>query len=478
MLYQINTRVWIRRFGPKATLADVPETYWRQLAKAGIRQVWLMGVWQNAPEAAQRYALVPGLREEYSHALPDWSAEADVIGSPYAIDCYELLPSLGPPEALALTRARLHELGMKLILDFVPNHFHAETRWLALRPEVFLEVSAEWRSADSATFYESAALPGRAFAHGKDPNFAAWQDTIQVDYSHPAAHHFMREQLLAVAAQCDGLRCDMAMLPLNEVFARTWGFALPARPALPEFWPGAIEAVKELYPGFVFIAEVYWDMEWNLQQQGFDYTYDKRLLDRLKQGQPEPLHLHLNAELPFQLRSVRFLENHDEERISGRLSQPQAQAAAVIAYTIPGLSFFHDGQWEGRRVRLPVQLGRAPEEAGCSCVWQAQAEPGVVCACAHAFYRRLLALISEPVQQQGHWTQLPGRGLLAWHWQHPPTGAERLVAVNYQPTPLRAPWPGQRGRWRERFSGQEWVIDDENDARTWYPYQYAVLDVG
>jgi hypothetical protein len=51
------------------------------------------------------------------------------------------------------------------------------------------------------------------------------------------------------------------------------------------------------------------------------------------------------------------------------------------------------------------------------------------------------------------------------------------VAVNYQPTPLRAPWPGQRGRWRERFSGQEWVIDDENDARTWYPYQYAVLDM-
>ena len=88
----------------------------------------------------------------------------------------------------------------------------------------------------------------------------------------------MTGALAQIAGLCDGVRCDMAMLLLPEVFERTWG--IQAGP----FWPRAIDAVRQRHPGFLFMAEVYWDLEWTLQQQGFDYTYDKRLYDRLRDG--------------------------------------------------------------------------------------------------------------------------------------------------------------------------------------------------
>ena len=98
------------------------------------------------------------------------------------------------------------------------------------------------------------------------------------------------------------------MLVLPEVFERTWGIAASA------FWPWATADVRATVPGFLFLAEVYWDLEWTLQQQGFDYTYDKRLYDRLEEGHARPVREHLSAGLDFQDHLVRFLENHDEPR--------------------------------------------------------------------------------------------------------------------------------------------------------------------
>jgi hypothetical protein len=83
----------------------------------------------------------------------------------------------------------------------------------------------------------------------------------------------------------------MAMLILPDVFERTWG-----RKAL-EFWPIVTKAVREHVPDFCFMAEVYWDMEWTLQQQGFDYAYDKRLYDRLREGNVPSIRGHFHAGL-------------------------------------------------------------------------------------------------------------------------------------------------------------------------------------
>lgn len=482
-LYQINTRVWRHRFGPDTQLLDVPQTYWHWLADEGVDYVWLMGVWRTVKEAVPRYALVDGLRQEYGHALPDWT-ETDVIGSPYAIDRYELAPELGTIDTLPVLRQRLQQAGLKLILDFVPNHFHAETSYLEERPEVFLQVDEQAVAADPSTFYSHA---DGHWAHGKDPNYAAWADTVQVDYAKAEARAFMEAQLLHIAQYCDGVRCDMAMLLLNDVFERTWGHRLAEDVPKEEFWPGATALVREKYPDFLFIAEVYWDLEWTLQEQGFDYTYDKRLLDRLMAGDPTSIRHHLEADHGFQQRSMRFLENHDEPRSAWRLDTRQLQAMAIATYTLPGLRFFYDGQWEGRRQRLPVQLGREQVENPCECPWAREWDlsddpPGIrpVCACMFRFYEKLRTLLREPILREGEWQLLPPhsevalRRLLAWTITH---GQERmLILINWSGEPLTTDWPVQDWETATSWLGGNGYQQEE--LLVMYPFQHLVLRLG
>src|SRR5262249_27693300 len=128
------------------------------------------------------------------------------------------------------------------------------------------------------------------------------------------------------------------------------------------FWPKAIRRVREQVPNFTFMAEVYWDMEWRLQQQGFDYTYDKRLYDRLRERHARPVREHFHAGLDYQDKLARFLENHDEPRAASTFPPGIHEAAAVITFLSPGLRFFHQGQFQGRKKRISPHLGRAPDE--------------------------------------------------------------------------------------------------------------------
>ena len=195
-------------------------------------------------------------------------------------------------------------------------------------------------------------------AYGRDPYFDGWPDTLQLNYGNPELQQAMIGELERIAGQCDGVRCDMAMLVLPEVFERTWG--IPAQP----FWPTATQRVRDRVPGFCFMAEVYWDLEWELQQQGFDYTYDKRLYDRLREGHARPVREHFRADLDFQNNSARFLENHDEPRAAATFPPEVHEAAAVITFLSPGLRFFHQGQFEGRTKRISPHLVRGSGGAG------------------------------------------------------------------------------------------------------------------
>ena len=114
----------------------------------------------------------------------------------------------------------------------------------------------------------------------------------------------------------------MAMLMTNEVFARTWGERAGPAPQA-EYWPTLIERTKAVHPDFLFIAEAYWDMEWTLQQQGFDLCYDKRLYDRLAHESAESVRGHLQADSGYQERLLRFIENHDEPRAAATFEPAQ-----------------------------------------------------------------------------------------------------------------------------------------------------------
>ena len=164
----------------------------------------------------------------------------------------------------------------------------------------------------------------------------------------------------ASPTQCDGVRCDMAMLMLNDVFERTWGERGGAAAGRRVLADRDRAPCKSGHPDFVFIAEAYWDLEWELQQQGFDYCYDKRLYDRLVARRRRGC-----ARAPDRRRRVPAAARplHREPRraaCGGRRSRAEkARAAAVTALTQTGARLVHEGQLEGR-TRAAAGLPRPP----------------------------------------------------------------------------------------------------------------------
>lgn len=153
----------------------------------------------------------------------------------------------------------------------------------------------------------------------------------------------------------------MAMLVLEDVFARTWDRLPCPAPAPGEFWAEAIPAVRA--PDFLFLAEAYWDLEERLQSLGFDYVYDKRVTDYLMGRDSAGLQLLLQGRTPeFLRRSVHFLENHDEPRVADRLTLEEHRAAALLVMGLPGMALLHDGQLSGARLRASIHLNRRRHE--------------------------------------------------------------------------------------------------------------------
>jgi len=429
-IYEINTRVWIKRFDSvpkKAQLKDVQLSYWKDIASLGIEYVWLMGVWQTCNSTIDRCCFEDYLKKSYSKALKDWKYE-DVGGSPYSINDYQINPDLGTEDDLLNLKTDLNKIGLKLILDFIPNHFSAGSSLINTNPEIFLKVSSETFRNEPHTFFQPRIDRNEFFAHGRDPFFPAWQDTVQVNICCFKAREFLKSTLLKLTRLCDGVRCDMAMLVLDNVFKNTWAGVLDERfskNTSSEFWNDTIALIKKERSDFLFIAEAYWELEWQLQQLGFDYTYDKRLTDRLKYSKARDIEDHLKSDLTFQKKSIRFLENHDEERIISILSKDKSKAAAIIVSTLQGMRFYNDGQFEGKRVKLPVQLTREPLEK--------------VNTEMQAFYYKLLKICSTEIFKVGTWKLLKPvlswdnnftyQNILAWEWQL--RDERRIVAINY-----------------------------------------------
>ena len=389
-LYQINTRAWIRDLsdeaGRQATLDDFPDQELERLARKGFDWVWFLGVWQTG-SASQRVSRERHeWQAEFRQVLRDFQ-EDDICGSCFAITGYTAHSDFGGNAALARLRHRVHQHGMRLLLDFVPNHTALDHPWVQKYPDFYVRGTEEKLRQQPQNYIRLESVRGsRVLAYGRDPYFAGWPDTLQLNYANPSVQEAMRLEFLNVATLCDGVRCDMAMLVLPEVFERTW--ALRAQP----FWPNAIRSVRSYKSEFLFMAEVYWDLEWTLQEQGFDYTYDKRLYDRLRDGHARPIRDHFRADIAFQRRSARFLENHDEARAAATFSPEVHRAAAVLTFLCPGLRFFHDGQFEGRTKKLPVHLARRPSEA--------------VDLSVHEFYDRLLNCVQQTAVRNGEWQLL------------------------------------------------------------------------
>ena len=386
----------------------------------GFDWVWFLSVWQTGPAAQAISRANPEWRREFAATLPDLKDE-DIAGSGFAIQSYTVHRDLGGAAALARLRQRLQQRGLKLMLDFVPNHMAPDHPWVDQHPDYFVHGSESDLARAPQNYCRVQTKTGPVvLAYGRDPYFDGWPDTLQLNYGNADLQQAMIGELTRIAGQCDGVRCDMAMLVLPEVFERTWGIRADL------FWPRAIESVHRKHPQFRFMAEVYWDLEWTMQQQGFDYAYDKRLYDRLREGHARPVREHFHAGLDYQDKLARFLENHDEPRAAATFSPDMHKAAAVITFLSPGLRFFHQGQFGGRRKRISPHLVRAPQEP--------------VDTALHEFYDDLLAVLRQPIFRDGTWSLLEcvaawegnwtSDCFVAWSWECD-DGERRVVAVNY-----------------------------------------------
>ena len=425
VIHEVDTWPWLeevgRAVGRTVTLADVPPERWDGLCLSGVDAVWLMGVWERSALARSIAISDPRNLADFRAALPDLDVDRDVTGSPYAVHRFVADERFGGRDGLAKARAALAERGVKLFLDFVPNHVAPDHPWTEANPEYFVP-----------------GTDGARYANGRDPYFPPWADTVQLNAFSMALRRAAVDTLVDIGNQCDGVRCDMAMLLLNHVFTSTWGERVGMAPP-EEYWSQVISAVRQAHPDFTFIAEAYWDLEHELQDLGFDFCYDKRLYDRLVHEDAGSIRAHLGADISYQQQLLRFIENHDEPRAAAVFPPDRERAAAVVIATLPGATMWYEGQLDGRKVRLPVFLARRPDEPSDRRLL--------------GFYERLIDRASRPgdwqlVQCDGWPDNHSADNVLGWTWTD--GASRRLVVVNFSDAPaqgrVRLPWTDLAGR--------------------------------
>lgn len=331
---------------------DINDLALTRLKEMGASHVWYTGVLRHATMTAYPQAGLP-------------ADDADVVkgraGSPYAVkDYYDVDPDLAVnkknrlEEFRALVK-RTHDHGLKVIMDFIPNHvarsYHSDAK-----PAGVVDLGAHDDNtktfAPNNNFYY---LPGYPFvvpagyqplgplkgpgedgkyqenpakATGNDvfsatPSVNDWFETVKlnygVDYKHARQPHFdpipdtwlkMRDILTYWARQdVDGFRCDMAeMVPV-------------------EFWAYVIPEIKKVKPGIIFLGEAYdaKTYETYLTKGHFDFLYDKvglydglRRLMRQEGSTDDITHVWKTESRGFGSHMLRFLENHDEQRIASK----------------------------------------------------------------------------------------------------------------------------------------------------------------
>ena len=213
-LYQINTRVWLtelsRALRRPATLDDIPDADLDRLAAMGFDWVWFLSVWQTGPAGQQVSRRNHEWRQEFEATLPDLREE-DIAGSGFAITGYTVHQALGGDAALARLRQRLRQRGLRLMLDFVPNHTGLDHPWVEEHPEYYIPgTELDLAQAPQNYTWARRTRGDVLLAHGRDPYFPGWPDTLQLNYGNPATQAAMLGELLKIAGQCDGVRCDMA----------------------------------------------------------------------------------------------------------------------------------------------------------------------------------------------------------------------------------------------------------------------------
>lgn len=414
-LYELS-----QKYGKNITLATIPDSELQYWVDNGITAIYLLGVWElgfyGLIHDRTDLSLVKGFKE----TLPDMKI-SDIIGSTFAVTEYTPNSSEIATEAdLLQFKTRINNLGMKLFTDFVPNHAAVDSPLINKYPSLFVKAPPSLTPPYDRNVY----LPN-GLAYGKDKYGSIWTDTAQFNLWNEDTIVARINDLKTVAKFSDGIRCDMAMLLLNDNINEIWGSTLSQwgykRPSQ-EFWKRAISEVKKEYPNVIFMAETYWNANQTLLDQGFDYCYDKEgLYDALSSKSASNVKSYINGKsVSFLQQSTHFVENHDEGRAVAHFgSVKEADAAALVTFLLPGMKFHFMGQWEGKANKLDIHLVRSYSEPESSE--------------AVAFYDSLNTILKDDVWHLGDFAMLKtandNGALIAWQMNY--NGQKVAAIVNY-----------------------------------------------
>ncbi len=453
-LYEINTWAWLEtlssRLHAAIKLADVPDSEWDAFAERGFDVIWLMGVWQRSPESRRLALADPNNPPLYNRALPGW-VPGDVIASPYSVAAYVPDPRIGTWRDLDLVRDKLHRRGMALFLDFVGNHTSLDHAWTREHPEFYVQATQEQYSKNPDAFCAIDSPSGTHFlALARDPYFPPWRDTVQLNHFSPAMRAAEIGELRAIAAHCDGVRCDMAMLHLSDIFEKIWApFLRGAKPMPREFWAD----VHAQIPRLILLAEAYWGTEQRLLDLGFSFTYDKTFYDSVRDINAPAIHAALAAPLSYQSRAARFFENHDEHHAVEVFGKDRIVSVGMLMGTVPGMRFYHQGELEGASTYLPITLRMAAPRPPDPVVSQ--------------FFEKLLRITEEDVFHHGSWKPLSVTpdcddtcgNLIACEWRS--EKAWKVIVVNLAGCASQG-----RIHFGQQLSAPQYIFYDElNDVR-------------
>ncbi len=369
LIYHIDIREFFYRNKSKnpniKNILDLPFSFFEELKELGVDTIWFTGTFERSEESQRISISMKELYRSYFESLPDWKEE-DVIGSPYAIKTYKISKEFGGTKTFIEFKKKLNKLNLKVILDFVPNHFAIDSPYLIKYPELFIQATEElYNNNPYNYFYRESNSRKFIFAHGRDPYFPPWKDTVQLDYRSKSVHEFMMNELINLSKICDGVRCDMAMLLLSDIFTNNWSEHILPKDVVPageEFWSSAIQKVTKKNTDFFLIAEAYWNRENDLAEIGFDYVYDKKLYEVIIQENIPLLNEYIKLNFKYKKNRFLFIENHDEQRSAAIFPIEKLKAAATLIYTLPASKLIYDGQLEGRKYRHAIQLKRIFDE--------------------------------------------------------------------------------------------------------------------